>query len=166
MINKNALSPLIAGVLLLVIVVGIGGVIAGIAKNFVNDQKATTDKQNEAMICSRDVAINAIIVDEVIQICKGTDFVYALIENAGHADINDFEIVISGTNGFFRNSSYNATHTFTKGEVFVLNTTFSGITASDIQQIKIVPKLKRSGRADYNYCFDAAYKFDGTPDDC
>ena len=39
--NKKAISPLIASVLLIVVVVGIGAVVTGIVRNYVTENKQT-----------------------------------------------------------------------------------------------------------------------------
>ena len=163
--SKKAVSPLIAAVLLIVVVVGIGSVVVGIVRNLVTENQATMSERDDMITCSRDVVIDVLQVNEDLQICKGSNYVYAIVENTGGVDIQDFQLVIFATSGMYLNDSISASNVFTKGEIQEFNGTFSGISASDIEQIKLIPKLKgTSGQQEYNVCFDVAIKYEDVVD--
>ena len=148
-INKKALSPLIAAVLLIVVVVGIGAVVAGIARNFVSENRDTVTQKQGEMSCSRDVALSVITINEDFQACIGSDYVYAILENEG-SDIDDFRLQVFHDSGIFANDSISADDVFTSGESQEFNVTIGSLTG--IVEIKFTPKLKKSGTSGYNYC--------------
>jgi hypothetical protein len=161
--SKKALSPLIAAVLLIVVVVGIGAVVTGIVRSLVSENQETIRGKSGEMACSRDVAISVVRIDDEYQFCKGSDYINAVLENTGTTDIDDFQVIIMATSGFYNNDSLGPA-TFAVGAAGEFNATFSGITASDIQQVKIVPKLKKSGSSNYHFCADVAFKSELIPD--
>lgn len=162
--SKKAVSPLIAVVLLMVVVVGVGALIAGTVRNLVQENEDKMDSQIDQTACSRDVVVDLVRIDRDPQICLGTNFVDAVIENKGSVDIDDFQLMIFGTTGIVRNDSWN-NGTFSMGQSKQLNMTFSGISRSDIQQVKLVPKLNKVREAGYFYCLEAALTYEGV-DDC
>jgi len=161
---NRAMSPLIAAVLLMVVVVGIGGVVMGIVRGFVTENKDMIDSKSDAMSCSRDVGLSVVDIDGTPQVCIGADYGYVIIENTGAIDIDDFQMVVMGTAGFYRNGSLNATMSFSPGETSEFNGSFNAASVGTVQQIKFIPKLKKSGSADYHYCTDVAYKYEGLID--
>lgn len=160
--SKKALSPLIAAVLLIVIVVGIGAVVMGIVRGFVSENKATMQSKADSMSCSRDVNVNLVDIDGVWQMCKGPDYIYAIVDNAGAIDVDDFQLVVMATSGFYSNDSISTS--ISQGASVELNGTFKGVAQADILQAKFVPKLKQSGATGYHYCSDVAVKYEGIQD--
>ena len=77
----------------------------------------------------------------------------------GYQEIDDFEIRIFTTTGVFKNESVSADDPMSPGEAQEINTTFSGFTGSEIQQVKFIPKLKR-GAGQYTSCQDVALKYE------
>jgi FlaG/FlaF family flagellin (archaellin) len=161
--SKKALSPLIAAVLLIVVVVGIGAVVTGIVRSLVSENQETIRGKSGEMSCSRDVSVDLILIDDEYQLCKGSDYISAVVENTGTGDIDDFQLIVMATTGFYNNDSL-GTGTFVSGAAMEVNGTFSGITASDIEQVKLVPKLKKSGSAQYHFCSEVAVKSEVIPD--
>lgn len=160
--SKKAISPLIAAVLLIVVVVGIGAVVTGMIRGMVTDNKATIDTKSDEMVCSRDVVIDVLDVNSNPQMCKGTDYVYAILENTGSVTIDDFQLKVFGSTGIYTNDSV-GTGTFSTGSSLEFNATFSSV--GDVEQIKIIPKLKKTGAAGYNYCADVGITYE-TLEDC
>jgi FlaG/FlaF family flagellin (archaellin) len=159
--SKKAVSPLIATVLLIVVVVGIGAVVTGIVRDYVSESKRSVDSKNDAMSCSRDVVVDVVDIGGVQQVCKGTNYVDIVVENVGTKKVDDFQLIIYATTGIYRNDSIAGGTATTPGQAREFNVTFSGITAGSIEQVKLVPKLKKSGSASYSFCSDVALKFEG-----
>ncbi len=160
--SKKGLSPLIAAVLLIVVVVGIGAVVTGMIRGMVTENKATIDSKSDEMVCSRDVVIGVLNVNSNPQICMGTDYVYAILENTGSATIDDFQLKVFGTTGIHTNESVNDTVNFAPGSSLEFNATFASVGA--VQQVKIIPKLKKSGESGYNYCADTGITYESLED--
>ncbi len=161
--SKKGLSPLIAAVLLIVVVVGIGAVVTGIVRSFVSENQQTIKSKNTEMACSRDVDIDFIKLDGVQQVCKGSNYITAILENVGSGTVDDFEIKMFTVTGIWRNESVSAADPFEPGEAQEFNTTFSGFTDADIEQVQFVPKLKKGG-ANYVFCTDVALKVENILD--
>jgi hypothetical protein len=161
--SKKALSPLIAVVLLLVVAVGIGALVTGMVRNLVTDNQNTIDSKSDEMSCSRDVTVAVVEIDREPQICKGSNYIDAVLENTGATDVDDFQLSIFGDAGFYRNESIGGGDTFTQGEAQEFNGTFESV--GTIQQVKLIPKLKKSGQSGYNFCNDVAITYE-VLDDC
>lgn len=160
--SKKALSPLIASVLLIVVVVGIGAVVTGVVRGLITENKDTITSKDDEIACSRDVNIDVVKIDGVQQVCKGTGYIDVVLDNSGSAVIDDFQLVVMGDGGFARNESIGA-GAFAQGQAMELNATYAG-TVGTIQQVRFVPKLKKTGSADYIFCNDVAYKTESVPD--
>ncbi|MBW2964456.1 hypothetical protein KY363_03265 [Candidatus Woesearchaeota archaeon] len=115
------------------------------------------------MACGRDVSIEFVKIDGEQQVCKGSDYVTAVIDNVGTAEIDDFQIVLLTTSGVFRNESVSSSDPLVKGEAQEIRTYFSGFTKDDIVQAQFVPKLKGQGSG-YTFCSDVALKAETMPD--
>jgi hypothetical protein len=150
---------LIAAVLLIVVVVGIGAVVTSIVRSLVTENQETIRDTSVEMKCSRDVNVEAIVLDGIYQVCKGTDYVTAVIENIGGEEIDDFQIRIFTASGIFKNESVSADDPLSPGEAQEVNTTFTGFTAADILQVSFTPKLKK-GAGQYVFCSDVSLKFE------
>ncbi|MFC1741942.1 archaellin/type IV pilin N-terminal domain-containing protein [Nanoarchaeota archaeon] len=156
--SKKGLSPLIAAVLLIVVVVSVGAIVTGLVRGLVTENQQTIASKSGEMECSRDVMVKIVEVNDELQVCKGSDYVYAIVENQGAAEIDDFQMVIMATTGFFSNDSVSPSMAFSPGAVTDLNVSFTGVSADDILQVKMVPKLKKGGTSKYFFCSDAAVK--------
>ncbi len=157
--NKKAVSPLIATVLLLVVTVGIGGVIVGIIRNYVTENRDVMDSKADELSCSRDVVLSVMLVDGVPQVCKGSNYINILLENTG-VKIDDFQFTVMGLSGFYRNESISAGSPMLNGETKEFNVMFTGITSDEIQQVKFTPKLKKKSSTGYNFCSDVAITYE------
>lgn len=158
--SKKALSPLIAAVLLIVVVVGIGAVVTGIVRDMISQNKETVEGKSGEMSCSRDVIIGVLKIDGEPQICRGSNYVYAVVDNTG-AQIDDFQLVVAGTDGIVRNESIHSGSAITQGATVELNGSFDAGAVGTVVQVKFVPKLKKKGQSGYNFCNDVALTYEG-----
>ena len=162
--SKKALSPLIAAVLLIVVVVGIGAVVVGMTRSMVSENRDTVSQTDDRMSCSRDVVLEILEIDKEPQICKGSDYINVVIENVGTTDIQDFQLLAYGSTGVYNNESIGA-GTLAKGGALELNATYDAVQVGTLQQAKFVPKLKKSGATGYHFCSEVALKYEDI-DDC
>ena len=114
MFNKKAVSPLIATVLLVMIVVSIGAAVMVVIQGISQEQIASTEAQQQLIACGTDVEVGLFKVGTTYRIClddptsasdQGNFSIY--LENKGLKDISDWRITIVGasnvtdTNGGF-----------------------------------------------------------------
>lgn len=167
--NKRGVSPLIAAVLLIVVVVGVGAVVTGIVRNYVTSGKQTIQSKSGDIKCGAEVDISVPTVANEIRVCvdetptpKTLNFT---LDNTGSALIDDLQLktFYSGTVG--SNDSIDPTGISIGGtETFSIDLP-SGVTdADDIEEVQIVPRIEVVGRSDLAYCVDSALKF--TPQAC
>ena len=165
-ISKKGLSPLIAAVLLIVVVVGIGAVVTGIVRNYVTENKQVITEKASDMKCGVEVAINIPVVADELRIChdSGNKNVTFTLENTGSATIDEFQVKFFGTGGFEAIDELGAVTTdfpsggMDSGATFVFNSTYT-TGLGELQQVKIVPRVKVVGRSDKAYCTDAGLTF-------
>lgn len=161
--SKKGLSPLIAAVLLIVVVVGIGAVVTGIVRNYVTENKQVITEKASDMKCGVEVSINVPTVADTLLVCNDTPnkFINVTLENTGSADIDDIQLKVFGVNGFDANDeawTSQMSGAFESGDTQRLQLNWS-VDIGDLQQIKIVPRVKVVGRSDKAYCTDAALTY-------
>lgn len=156
--SRKGISPLVASVLLIVVVVGIGALVTGIVRDLVSDNQQTMESKSDAMVCSRDVSVELIRIDRAPQICKGSNYIDAVVENTGTADVDDFQLSVFGDTGFYLNDSIGGGDAFLQGEAKEFNGTFESV--GNIEQVKLVPKLRKTGSSGYNFCTDVAITYE------
>lgn len=162
--SRKGLSPLIAAVLLIVVVVGIGAVVTGIVRNYVTENKQTITEKASDMKCGIEVSLNVPTVNDELLVCNDTanKFINITLENTGSAAIDDIQLKVFGTSGFAANDTAwtgsGQTTAFASGDTKKLQLYWTG-TVGELQQIKIVPRVKVVGRSDKAYCTDAALTF-------
>ncbi len=164
--SRKGLSPLIAAVLLIVVVVGIGAVVTGIVRNYVTENKQTITEKASDMKCGVEVSINVPTVADELRICNHSSKMEFTVENSGSAAIDDMQVKIFGTGGFDANDTAwidEKQGSFEPGDTQTLNTTFDSTKVGTIQQVKIVPRVKVVGRTEKAYCTDAALTFTDFP---
>ncbi|MBW2972319.1 hypothetical protein KY359_04755 [Candidatus Woesearchaeota archaeon] len=170
--SKRGLSPLIAAVLLIVVVVGIGAVVTGIVRNYVTENKQTITEKASDMKCGVEVAVNVPTVGDELRICNGTAAGYGgsvnfTLENSGSATIDELQVKFFGTNGFdsideMSGAGVVAPGTWGSGMEAGATLSFNASYPTGIgvlQQVKIIPRVKVVGRSDKAYCTDAALTF-------
>ncbi|MBW2996938.1 hypothetical protein KY349_01205 [Candidatus Woesearchaeota archaeon] len=162
--SKKGLSPLIAAVLLIVVVVGIGAVVTGIVRNYVTEGKQTITEKASDMKCGVEISIDVPVVADELRICNWSNKIQFTLDNSGSSDIDDLQVKVFGTAGFDANDtawtdSPTQTAVFETGDTVILNITFDDTAVGDIQQVKIVPRVRVVGRTDKAYCTDASLTF-------
>jgi flagellin-like protein len=110
--SKKAISPLIAAVLLVVIVVTIGAAVMALVRGYMTEGEQQVTVNKEAIKCGRDTSIGIVLIENTYRICNGTHesdsdlaSLNVFLENTGTIDINDAQIRMIGTRGIFQNDS-------------------------------------------------------------
>jgi len=159
MINsKRGLSPLIAAVLLIVVVVGIGALVAGIVREQVTSDKETIDRTSIGIDCSTQIDAEIPKIEDRVLICLGANYINLTIENTGSARIDEFQIKVFGDAGFADNDTIIESG-LEPGDLesnYIAG--FDGAAVGNVQQVMIVPKLKVPGSTQRQYCSDAQLK--------
>lgn len=147
MMFKKGVSPLIATVLLVMIVVSIGAAVMVVIQGLTDEQFQNIETQQDAMQCGTDVAIKLVKADQKYRICMNvTDSeignITLLMENVGQKDINGFRVVVYGDVGF--NSTNYGADTLTKGELKGFQFKFGGVgsSSSEVTKIAIQPQVE------------------------
>jgi FlaG/FlaF family flagellin (archaellin) len=164
--SKKAVSPLIAAVLLIVVVVGIGAVVTGIVRNYVTENKQTITEKASDMKCGVEVAITVPSVNDVLKICNATSTsINFTLENTGTATIDEIQVKFFGSSSFAAIDTLGASGSgglfgsgMAPGKTLSFNASFPS-SIGTLQQIKIVPRVKVVGRAEKAFCTDAALTF-------
>jgi len=157
--SKKGLSPLIAAVLLIVVVVGIGAVVTGIVREQVTHDKQTIERSSTDIQCTTEVRIEVPTYLDDFMICLGADYVNVTMENTGALEIDDFQLKVFGDAGFAENSSFNDS-VLGIGQVFS-NTMayFDNSNVGNVIDIVIIPKKKVTGQSNKIFCSEASLKF-------
>ncbi|MBW2972318.1 hypothetical protein KY359_04750 [Candidatus Woesearchaeota archaeon] len=164
--SKKGLSPLIAAVLLIVVVVGIGAVVTGIVRNYVTENKQTITEKASDMKCGVEVSVNVPVVADEFRLCNDSvnSNITFTLENSGSATIDELQVKFFGGSGFDSQDEALALNGLSGGfdagstqEISVHYDTAK--TGAPLQQVKIVPRVKVVGRSDKAYCTDAALTF-------
>ncbi len=160
--SKKGLSPLIAAVLLIVVVVGIGAVVTGIVRNYVTENKQTITEKASDMKCGVEVMLNVPTVGDELRICHdvASKTINFTLENSGSATIDDLQVKFFGTGGFEANDTVITDNAvvFTAGSTEAFTMVY-GAGIGTLQQVKIVPRVKVVGRSDKAFCTDAALSY-------
>jgi FlaG/FlaF family flagellin (archaellin) len=161
-LSRKGVEPLIAAVLLIVVVVGIGAVVTGIVRNYVTENKQTITEKASDMKCGVEVAVNVPTVADSLRICKAANnlSIAFTLENSGSATIDQMQVKFFTDAGFYsKDDVLQGTNisNFKSGNTWVFNVT--NTATGNLQQVKIVPRVKVVGRSEYAYCTDAALTF-------
>lgn len=162
--QKKAVSPLIATVVLLVVVVGVGAVVTGMIRGYITESKQKTDESAALTSCSTELDIDTVIINEDIQVCKNSTHIEFMIENRA-GEIDDFQVSIYSSDNIVQNTSVlSSSESLAQGETKLFSATYSGMSASDIVEVHLIPKL-RSPQGTMLVCNDVALKIKN-PRDC
>ncbi|MFH1315894.1 MAG: archaellin/type IV pilin N-terminal domain-containing protein [Candidatus Woesearchaeota archaeon] len=133
--GKKGVSPIIAVVLLIAIVVGLGAVLMTISRNFMTETEENIVKKTELMKCSTDVQIN--LIDKVEETVAGTTYVITL-EAGPYIDVD--ELIVTGIGS---TDVLTATTDFTplaKSRIGQYTATFAS-SIGTMEMLKIVPSF-------------------------
>ncbi|MEM3374423.1 MAG: archaellin/type IV pilin N-terminal domain-containing protein [Candidatus Woesearchaeota archaeon] len=136
--NKRGVSPLIATVLLVMIVVSIGAAVMVLIQGINQESIDATTKQQGILRCTSDVELTPITLGNKYRICIN-DSVFAIsLENKGQ-DISDFRIVFFADNIITIDGK---TAGVSKNSFVDLKYDISSINNySKIEKIKLYPKI-------------------------
>ena len=168
--NKKAVSPLIAAVLLIVVVVGVGAVVTGIVRNYVTAGKQTIDSKSGDIKCGSEVGISVPTVANEIRICKDSTngLLNFTLDNTGSTTIDELQVKFFSSSAVEANDSIKTTNDETSvasgaTESFSVPIP-TAIGATNIVEVHIVPRVQVVGRAENAYCVDSALKYN--PQEC
>jgi len=169
--GKKAISPIIAAVLLVVVVVSLGAAVMSMVRNYLTEGEKQVTIEKESIKCGRDVSIQLVLIDNNYQICNGTaeeDDMASLnffVENTGTIDVLDGQVRIVGTKGIHNNNSVlNAT--LRTGGVSLVNMTYDPEAVGGIRQVKIVPRINLPGITEHAFCSDSGIEISSIPNNC
>lgn len=169
-INKKAISPIIAAVLLVVIVVGLGTAIMGISRNYLTDGEKDMKEKKEEIKCGKDVEIEIVIIADNYQICNATAeddmaSLNVMVSNTGMMDIMDAQVRMVGKKGIFMNNSV-LNDSLVMGETVQLNVTYDPEVVGEFRQVKIIPRINLPGIKEHAYCSDVGITALEVPNNC
>jgi hypothetical protein len=157
--SKKGLSPLIAAVLLIVVVVGIGAVVTGIVRTQVTEDAQTITKTSKDVECSTLVQINVPTYEDDFRLCLGSNYVNFTIENTGSVAVEEFQIKVFGTGGFAENDSIIPTG-LDQGQVEPNYLAYYDNTGvGTVEEVFIIPKKRVTGQTSKIHCNEARLKF-------
>ncbi|HII71892.1 TPA: hypothetical protein HA265_04015 [Candidatus Woesearchaeota archaeon] len=169
--SKKGISPLIAAVLLVVVVVSHGAAVMSLVRNYLTEGEKDVTVGQESIKCGRDVSIGLVMVDGNYQICNGTAedadmaALNILIENTGTIDVLDAQVRVVGKDGIFNNNSVLNT-TLETGDTQRINMTYDPEVVGEFRQVKIVPRINLPGIAEHAYCADSGIEVEYVPNNC
>jgi flagellin-like protein len=150
--NKKAVSPLIATVLLIAFAVALGALVMNWGKTYTEEQMSyTTTKSNEELECELNVELDIKEIDGQPQIfySSSSNTLTFILENKGRKDIDSIRIRITGQDG----NDINTTDiTDSKIEAGGLYRGSVEYTDNNIDQIEFIPKLNTTGSTEPTLC--------------
>ncbi|MBN1544415.1 hypothetical protein JW898_03045 [Candidatus Woesearchaeota archaeon] len=155
--SKKGLSPLIASVLLIVVVVGIGAVVTGIVRNYISENKQVIEKTSTDTDCSTQVEVEVPRINDDFLICLGVNTVNFTIENTGSMFVDEFQVKVFGDAGF-DDADGVLPEGLAPGQVNS-SVIVSHAAVGNVQEVYIIPKKKVTGSANKIYCSDAQLRF-------
>jgi len=176
MFSKKAVSPLIATVLLVMIVVSIGAAVMVVIQGLSEEQIQNIEAQKDLLACGNEVRIDIFKVGSKSKICVnnidsplGIEAIL-IMENKGLRDIAGFRVTAFGNNGFnistFDNTSLPKSGETMKAIRFIVRGNISS-SENNIEKISINPRI--AGK-DIITCSDPSLEFDSDylrgVDDC
>ena len=170
--GKRAISPIIAAVLLVVIVVSIGAAVMSLVRNFITEGETTINVEKEGIKCGRDTSIELVLINENYQICNASHpddsdlaMLNFMIENVGTIDVLDAQVRIVGKQGIVRNDSV-LNGTLRMGGVALVNMSYDPEVTGAFRQVKIVPRINLPGVTEHAYCSDSGVEIESIPNNC
>ena len=170
--RKKAISPLIAAVLLVVIVVTLGAAVMTLVKNYLTEGEKQVAVGKESIKCGRDTSIELVIIDGNYQICNGTHetdsdlaSLNLFVENTGTTDVLDVQVRIVGTSGIFQNNSV-LNSTLRTGGAVLVNMSYSPENVGGFREVKIVPRINLPGITEHAFCSDSGITITSISNNC
>lgn len=148
LIGKKGVSPLIATVLLVMIVVSIGAAVMVVFQGLTEDSISNIQAQQQLIKCGSDVSVGIITVGDSYRICVnptsgaiGNMSLYIYMENKGLKDISGWRFTVIGEEGVYDSSDQGSA--LTKGLIKAYSFTFNGTgdTVADLSKIRLSPQI-------------------------
>jgi flagellin-like protein len=167
-LNKKAVSPLIATVLLVMIVVSIGAAIMVVIQGLTNEQLNSISAQQAIIKCGSDVNVGLITVGTTYRVCINqtgdapkTGVIILYLENKGLKDISGFRVTSIGDSGV-NTSNYDSGSTLVRGQVKGFRFYYGNVASTDtaVSKIQIYPKIVGSPQTPVVTCDDPNLVFD------
>jgi flagellin-like protein len=159
---KRGVSPLIATVLLVMIVVSIGAAVMLVIRGLTNENLEKIQQKTAEIACGADVSVHVLAVGNYYQICENTSGssgeIQAIFVNKGTTDISDFKITAIGDSDIYDNISYDGDiiNDISEGETKKLNFVYNNATTGPLRQIKLVPIVAGAPGKETVACIDTA----------
>lgn len=171
--NKRAVSPLIATVLLIAFAVALGAIVMSWGKDYVEETQDTVQtKSSQARICTLDTSIKVHKLGGkpsfcIVESTTENSTVTFILDNRGEV-INDLKVVVIGKDDVYNivsvlgpNEPLDAATT-KKIKVGVPPTMLIG----EIEQVIITPKIQVEGASEGMYCAEAQIELDRSESTC
>ncbi|MBN1544416.1 hypothetical protein JW898_03050 [Candidatus Woesearchaeota archaeon] len=172
--SKRAISPIIAAVLLVVIVVSLGAAVMSLVRNYLTEGEKQVTIEKEAIKCGRDTSIEWVMVNDNYQICNGTHetendlaSLNFMVENTGTTEVLNLQVRVVGDKGIIQNNSVlNDTFTLKPGGVVLVNMSYDPDGVGEFRQVKVVPRINLPGIVEHAYCSDSGITVSAVPNNC
>ncbi|MBN2367693.1 hypothetical protein JXC34_01645 [Candidatus Woesearchaeota archaeon] len=147
-LNKKAVSPLIATVLLVMIVVSIGAAVMVVIQGLTEEQLQATEVQSQVIKCANDVSVGIFTESDSYMMCMdspsasddlGNFSIY--MENKGLKDITDWRVTVIGASGVNDTNGGFVALSKNQLKLFKFNWTGTGTPS----KLRIAPKTAGGG---------------------
>ncbi len=161
--NKKAVSPLIATVLLVMIVVSIGAAVMVVIQGVYQEQEGTIQTQQQFIKCGVDVETKVLSVNDKYRVCweqygenNGGKFAIQL-ENTGIKDISDWRFRVIGNTIIDGNGDFEG---LDKGTVDSFEFNFTEVSGN-VSKIQLMPQIPGSQQNPIVTCNEPNLEWDG-----
>lgn len=139
--NKKAVSPLIATVLLIAFAVSLGAVVIQWGSNYVRERTDDTSQRSDIdLTCSQDTYIGVIKYNTIEQLCYNVSSITAIVENGPYIPLEAITVFVFGNTTVAKLNVSNGT--MAKNEVKRFEILFSD---SPVKQVRLIPSVKVGG---------------------
>ena len=139
MLNKKALSPLIATMLLLSVSLALGAIVMNWGRNYVADEQLNAP--NGDRLCEQYVSLRLVRMAEKPLICHTDNRLSFIIENLGVKSISKMQVSVLGSDDVFSASVTDALEPAAITKITIPNVPALGT----IQEVYIRPVIKHEG---------------------
>jgi flagellin-like protein len=158
-LNKKAVSPLIATVLLIAFAVALGALVMNWGREYIEaTQEKVTLQSEQQTSCTFDTSISLVNIGDKPCFDPQDNNFYAIIEN-GDYELAGYKVTIFANNSIYENET---TAVIKRVESKIIKAGLPpGITS--IQKVTIIPKIKIKGGKEDVYCPNAKIDIDDVP---
>lgn len=144
--NKKAISPLIATILLIAISVALGGVVMSWGEAYIEEKAEFVQGVQEISSPCSAVSFKLIRVKQVPQICQKGNIIEAWLDNGPDADIYNMQARVLGTSDVFTKDNILNMPLKKAGSEKI---EFAIAPVGLIRQIKLTPVIVQSGKESF-----------------